>query len=157
MCISVCGLLPYPCCFMDNLENFYLSYCDVIAFLSFFFFFLILFLFLVAVCLKICLAIKCSSQSPGSRRVFISKRLQGNSRPLKVKIFCDESISHSTGVSSHQITESCSCLHSSFSPMNLFFFPLQRYKLNLSLESISYHFHHLSCIILCSMGCSYLR
>lgn len=122
MCISVCGLLPYPCCFMDNLENFYLSYRDVIAFFFpfFFFFFLILFLFLVAFCLKICLAIKCSSQSPGRCCVFISKRLQGNSRPLKVKIFCDVSIRHPTGVSTHQITESCSCFHSSPSPMNLF-------------------------------------
>lgn len=34
MCIPVCGLLPYPCCFMDNLKNFYLSYCDVIAFFT---------------------------------------------------------------------------------------------------------------------------
>lgn len=94
-------------------------------FFPFFFFFLILFLFLVAFCLKICLAIKCSSQSPGCCCVFISERLQGNSRPLKVKLFCDVSISHPTGVSSHQITESCSCLLSSVSPMNLISFLCQ--------------------------------
>lgn len=99
MCISVCGLLPYPCCFMDNLENFYLSYRDVIAFFSFLFLLLFdSFSFLSCILFKDMLSNKMFFPKPWMLLCFYFKNTSGKFQTFKGEniLWCKYPPSHRT-------------------------------------------------------------
>lgn len=114
------GFYHIPVALWTTLRIFISVIVMLLLFSPFFFFFLFWFFFFrICILFKDMLSNKMFFPKPSMLLGFYFWKTSEKYQTLKVKSSLWSRYPHLTGVSSHQITESCSCLHSFITPMNL--------------------------------------